>query len=201
MMKYITLLVALSFLSGCLDPKTLHVRPSFLHAQQKDTVDSSEKIPGMLTRNERDELDFSSAFETEAEIETLTVTEQTVIPVSSLKKTIDSYLRVPYKLNGQTRSGMDCSGFVWRVFTDMGHTDFPRTSSAALCKMGTRVLLRNVQPGDLIFFRRFARINHVAIFVEENTFAHASSGAGVSYSNFNNGFFKKHFYCVRRIYQ
>lgn len=192
----LVLAAALSFLTGCAGFQPLYTRPSMIHEQVKKEVVSEEETSEQLSNRERAELDFGSVFE---EKQTSVQIDRSQPFETQLKTVVDSYLNVPYKKKGTTRSGMDCSGFVWRVFTDLGYTGIPRTSSSQLGKLGTRILLRNARPGDLLFFRRFGRINHVGIFMGNDTYAHASSSIGISYSTFDNSFFKKRFYFARRI--
>ena len=122
------------------------------------------------------------------------------LPQSRLKEIVDSYMGVRHRSGGTTRKGMDCSGFVWRVYTDLGYKEFKRTSSAKMCKLGRRVSQRKAQPGDLVFFKRWLRINHVGIYMGENTFAHVSSKKGVTYTSLDDEYFGKRFVCIRRLY-
>ena len=122
------------------------------------------------------------------------------LPQSKLKSIVDSYRGVPYRRGGTTRKGMDCSGFVWRVYTELGYGDFKRTSSAAMYKLGKKVSVRKAQPGDLVFFKRWLRINHVGIYMGDNMFAHASPKKGTMYTPLDNEYFNKHFFGIRRIY-
>jgi lipoprotein Spr len=116
-----------------------------------------------------------------------------------LKRVVKSYLGVKYHFGGTSRRGMDCSGFVWRVFQDLGRKNFPRTSSAQLTRLGRRVLKKNARPGDLIFFRNRNRVDHVGIYMGNKEFAHASRGQGVIYTSVYDDYFRKRFFCIRRI--
>lgn len=122
------------------------------------------------------------------------------VPQNRLKEIVDSYMGVRHRSGGTTRKGMDCSGFVWRVYTDLGYKDFKRTSSAGMCKLGRRVSLRKAKSGDLVFFKRWLRINHVGIYMGKNIFAHASLKNGVTYTSLDDEYFGKRFVCIRRIY-
>lgn len=116
-----------------------------------------------------------------------------------LKRVVASYLGVRYRYGGTSRRGMDCSGFVWRVFQDLGEKDFPRTSSAHLTKMGKPVFKKNAKPGDLIFFKNRNKIDHVGIYMGNKKFVHASSSQGVTYTSVYSEYYKKRYYCIRRI--
>ena len=59
------------------------------------------------------------------------------------------YLGVPYVFGGESSSGMDCSGLVQKVYSDMG-ISVPRLVSGQM-KIGTEVAsLADAKPGDLI---------------------------------------------------
>ncbi len=64
----------------------------------------------------------------------------------------EKYLGVPYQWGGtDPSSGLDCSGLVQRVYSDLG-VQLPRTSEEQV-NVGTPVAdLSQAQPGDLVFF-------------------------------------------------
>lgn len=83
-----------------------------------------------------------------------------------------SYLGTPYVLGGTSRQGLDCSGFVYVVLTQLGYTNVPRSTSGwrsapALKWNGESVKVQTLdptnpsydaQPGDIITYE-----GHVAI--------------------------------------
>lgn len=79
-----------------------------------------------------------------------------------------TYLGIPYVYGGTNpQKGLDCSGFVQRVFQDMGIA-LPRVTYDQV-KAGTAVDQRsNLRAGDLLFFwgdRGNRRNGHVAIYM------------------------------------
>ncbi len=176
LLKYCIILIILISFSGCFTPHVRYTRPSRSRGE-KEKVTSPEK-------------------EIEKEQEK-TISE--MVSESKLKKIVDSYIGVPYKYTGTTRKGMDCSGFVYRVYTDLGNNDFPRTSSARLSGLGTSVPRREMQPGDLVFFRKVRRINHVGIYMGDNKFVHASLKKGIIYTSLDNEYFRNRLVRIRRI--
>lgn len=73
------------------------------------------------------------------------------------------YRGVPYRWGGSTRAGMDCSGLVVRVYSDLGAGMLPHRA-ADLARRGAVVHggLHLARPGDLLFWGRPAY--HVAIY-------------------------------------
>lgn len=115
-----------------------------------------------------------------------------------------SFSGVRYKFGGTTTKGMDCSGLLYVSF---GEHDIklPRTS-IHMAEEGRRVAVKNVEKGDLLFFktsRGAKRINHVGMVVgtenNEITFIHASSSRGVTVSSLRDGFWNRAFVKATRI--
>ncbi len=97
----------------------------------------------------------------------------------------------PYRYGGHTPDGFDCSGLVYYVYQRSG-IGIPRTARDQL--RGARpVPLRNLTPGDLLFFReRDEKASHVGLYVGEGRFIHAStSQRAVTLSHLNNPYWKK----------
>ena len=123
------------------------------------------------------------------------------VPQARLKKIADSYLGTRYKSGGMSRGGVDCSGFVCLVFKELNQANLPR-SSGQQWKLGTVVSPDDARPGDFVFFRGglFGFVNHVGIYMGDNSFVHASTSNGVMYSSLDDGYYKKHFAGVRRVF-
>lgn len=84
-------------------------------------------------------------------------------------------LGVPYVYGGNTRSGLDCSGFVVQVFSSLG-LHLPRRS-ADQAQAGLPVAPPDLQAGDLLFFDTEGRgeVTHVGIYLGEDQFVNANS--------------------------
>lgn len=82
------------------------------------------------------------------------------------------YVGTPYKYGGTTRSGMDCSGLVYRIYHYKFGMDIPRTAQDQWRWTGDvkRVSLAETKPGDLVFsdFDGNGSIDHVGIAAEKN---------------------------------
>lgn len=69
--------------------------------------------------------------------------------------------------------GADCSGFTLSVFKKYG-ISLPH-SSVAQAGYGVKVSPSQAQPGDLFFYAKGGRINHVAIYIGSGQVVHASN--------------------------
>lgn len=80
----------------------------------------------------------------------------------------------PYVWGGTSLTkGADCSGFVLSVYAKYGI--YLPHSSRAQAAMGTQVSMSEAKPGDLVFYSKGGRINHVAIYIGGGQVIHASS--------------------------
>jgi cell wall-associated NlpC family hydrolase len=98
----------------------------------------------------------------------------------------------PYRFGGSDASGFDCSGLAVYAYEKVGIA-IPRT--AAEQEHAARpVPLRDLLPGDLVFFRiRSRHVNHVGIYVGGGRFIHAPrSDSVVTYASLKEGFYRKH---------
>jgi probable lipoprotein NlpC len=95
-----------------------------------------------------------------------------------LMTVVNDLYGVPYKSSGTTKKGFDCSGFTRYVFDALG-VDLPHNSSSQY-QVGQSVSRKDLQPGDLVFFKTNGRsISHVGIYIGNDTFVHSESGRGV----------------------
>ncbi len=88
------------------------------------------------------------------------------------------YLGIPYVWGGVSPSGMDCSGFVQRVFREHG-IHLPRTATPQM-RVGREVPPSEMQPGDRVYFlnRARTRIDHTGIYIGNGKMIHAASRPG-----------------------
>lgn len=83
-------------------------------------------------------------------------------------------LHLPYRFGGNSFNGLDCSFFVKKVYSMVG-IELPRSAREQFT-MGIPVKKDELQPGDLVFFRTYAKFpSHVGIYLGDNLFIHASS--------------------------
>ncbi len=79
-------------------------------------------------------------------------------------------------------NGVDCSGFTMQIYKRYG-VSLPH-HAASQANYGTRVTAETIRPGDLIFYSKGGRINHVGIYIGNGQVLHASSPrTGIKISN------------------
>jgi cell wall-associated NlpC family hydrolase len=89
------------------------------------------------------------------------------------------YLNTPYRYGMPRRpvddyqptpkpSSMDCSGFIAQAYKDATGVTIPANSNA-MWSQGKKVKASDVQPGDIVVISHGAGIDHVALYVDENT--------------------------------
>ena len=125
-------------------------------------------------------------------------------PAFTVIQTAKSYRGTPYKYGGTTRAGMDCSALVFHSYYSAG-INLPR-ASADQSKVGQKVNLTQVKPGDLLFFatgKRKNQVTHSGIVTEaakdDIRFIHASSSLGVTEDYMSNSYWKKAFLFATRL--
>lgn len=104
----------------------------------------------------------------------------------------------PYRMGGLSKSGIDCSGFVFITFHSKFGYDIPRTTSSQV-GLGSTVNRSSLCPGDLIFFKTGIFSRHVGIYLGESKFIHASTSRGVIVSSLNEWYWQKNYWTAKRL--
>jgi len=119
----------------------------------------------------------------------------------SIIRMAKQYLGAPYKFGGYSfKTGIDCSGYVKKIFSKF-NVELPRTARGIYYNAGTRVAKSQLQTGDLVFFRTYASYpSHVGIYMGNNLFIHASSGARkVAITRLDKKYYTKRYIGAKRI--
>ncbi len=115
-----------------------------------------------------------------------------------LRKVAEGYLGVRYRFGGQSRSGMDCSGFVRQVFSEAFQIDLPH-NSASMAGLGKSIAKADLRAGDILLFKNVFFIDHSAIYMGQGWFIHSQSSVGVAYTRLDAPYFKSHYAGARRL--
>lgn len=109
------------------------------------------------------------------------------------------YLGVKYVYGGSSPKGFDCSGLVQYVCKSVGIS--VNRNSASQFSNGKAVNKSDLQPGDLLFFAKGGRINHVGIYAGNGQMIHAPrTGDVVKYESINSSYRKNGYVGARRVY-
>lgn len=169
--------------AGCSSSSTA-VRPSYYQSGK-----SENKSHRTVAEKEEKDEDIVAERKTPAPQENQTEIKESPKSHSDIEKKATKYIGSRYKYGGTTAKGFDCSGYVWRVYQDIG-LEFSRASSQEYFKRGEKINRKSARKGDLVFFRDKGRINHVGIYLGGNRFIHSSSSRGVIESSLENSYWK-----------
>jgi probable lipoprotein NlpC len=114
------------------------------------------------------------------------------------------YENAPYRHGGVTKSGVDCSGFVYASFKDALGVSTPR-SSTGLYTWAEIIPFEKAQPGDLLFFKTTGgnTISHVGIYLGNRRFIHSASAGpntGVIYSTLDEKYWSRAYAASGRVF-
>lgn len=110
----------------------------------------------------------------------------------------EPWLGTPYRLGGNSRTGIDCSGFAKALHAEVGHRRLARTTTEQW-RASAPVNVSQLRPGDLLFFKTSGKgVSHVGVFIEGNQFVHASTSKGVIYSATTEAYWTANFLGARR---
>lgn len=105
----------------------------------------------------------------------------------------------PYRYGGTGRGGFDCSGLMKHLYATVEGIHLPRTS-AEQSRVGREVSRKDLQPGDLLFFRsRGRQVGHVAMYIGDDKMVHAvNPRRGVTTDRLFGSYWGKRLVTIRR---
>ncbi len=104
------------------------------------------------------------------------------------------WVGTPYRLGGDTKRGIDCSGFAYQLYTKVFNTAIGN-NSRNIFSMVNPVGKEDLKEGDLVFFKIHSRaITHVGVYIGNGKFAHASTSKGVMVSYLADPYWTRYYY-------
>jgi len=116
-----------------------------------------------------------------------------------LLKAIEQWMGTPYQWGGCSQLGIDCSCLVKQIYEDVYGVSLNRTSVFIYKYDLVPVAQEDLREGDIVFFQiKRKPVSHMGIYLKNNRFVHASQSRGVTISDLNRRYFRKHFVSAGR---
>jgi lipoprotein Spr len=114
----------------------------------------------------------------------------------SLYNFIEEWLKTPYAYGGQSKKGVDCSGFTQLLFSAVYQKKIPRNALAQYDALSSKKSARQLEEGDLVFFKTEGskKVNHVGVYLHNQKMINATTGAGVIISDMKTAYWSERFY-------
>ncbi len=101
----------------------------------------------------------------------------------------------PHRMGGNTQKGVDCSGLVCQLYTEVYQNPFHARRAQDMFKETEPLSIEELQEGDLVFFKiNGRRIDHIGVYLHNHKFVHTSASKGVMVSSLEQAYFKQRFY-------
>lgn len=126
-------------------------------------------------------------------------TEVESLPSKELLDAVDEWYGVRYRSGGNTKSGVDCSGFTVAIYSAVYGLMLPRVSREQY-RISRKISTTELKEGDLVFFNTTGRgVSHVGVYLGNNKFIHASVSRGVMVNDLFENYYLKRFIGAGRI--
>ncbi len=126
-------------------------------------------------------------------------TEVENLPAKTLLDGVDEWYGVRYRTGGNTKTGVDCSGFTVAVYMAVYGISLPRVSRDQY-RISRKISTTELQEGDLVFFNtRGSGVSHVGVYLGNNKFIHASVSRGVMVNGLFEPYYLQRFIGAGRI--
>jgi lipoprotein Spr len=113
---------------------------------------------------------------------------------------MEPWLGTPYKYAGNSKKGIDCSGFANQVYSSIYCTPIAG-GCEHIFKRISLIDKNDLIEGDLVFFRINPKytVSHVGVYIGEGKFVHASVKNGVIVSRLDEPYYSKYYKSGGRI--
>jgi len=118
----------------------------------------------------------------------------------ALAQSVFTWIGVPHRDGGDTRTGTDCSGLVRNVYQEAYGLTLNRSADKMYREDVEPIDKEELQEGDLVFFDTFGSgISHVGIFLQNGRFVHTSTTRGVTIDSLTNPYYADCYYAGGRV--
>lgn len=123
---------------------------------------------------------------------------------NAIVKMAKSLISSKYKYGGKGPRQFDCSGFTQFVFKKSINVNLA-PSSKLQSKQGVSIKKKDALPGDLIFFKRSGKVNHVGLIYKVDKSSlwviHSTSSKGVILEDLNkSAYWKNKISSIKRVF-
>jgi lipoprotein Spr len=110
----------------------------------------------------------------------------------TLYQFIENWWATRYQYGGTTKEGVDCSAYSASLLHNVYGLGISKTarSQYAECR---KIKKKNLQEGDLVFFKTGRGVSHVGVYLRNGYFTHASVSNGVTVSNLDESYYSKRY--------
>lgn len=106
---------------------------------------------------------------------------------------VEQWMGTPYKFGGEDKDGVDCSGLAQLLEQQVYGINIPRSTSQQITVI-KRKYEEELQEGDLLFFDYDGKkFSHVAVYLQNGYYVHASSSKGVIITKLHDPYTYKYF--------
>lgn len=174
------------------------VKPETRNVAAEKPVKKSNVIEEILAA--RNEHSVEKASSVQLKYSQLLDTEVESLPDEELLETVDDWYGVRYRTGGNTKNGVDCSGFTVAVYAALYGIALPRVSREQY-RVSRKISTTELQEGDLVFFdtRGGGYVSHVGVYLGNNKFIHASVSRGVMVNDLFESYYMKRYVGAGRI--
>lgn len=157
------------------------------------------EIDQILANGSRSLSTVESASSVQLKYAILMNTEVENLPGTDLLKSVDEWYGVRYVTGGNTKRGVDCSGFTVAIYTALYATALPRVSRDQY-RISRKLSITELEEGDLVFFNTKGNgVSHVGIYLGNNKFIHASVSKGVMVNDLYEPYYRQRYYGAGRV--
>jgi lipoprotein Spr len=120
------------------------------------------------------------------------------LPSKTLLEAVDEWYGVRYRRGGNTKNGIDCSGFTEAVFAAAYGMQIPHVAREQY-RASRKIATAELEEGDLVFFNTTGGVSHVGVYLGHSKFIHATVSRGVMVNGLYEPYYAQRYICGGRI--